>query len=76
MEVVAVAVNSKHRVVIPKAVRKALGVGPRDSLLFVIDGGSVAVRIRPASLTTALRGLHADLWSARGGCMDERSSWE
>lgn len=76
MEAIAVPMRSKHRVVIPKAVREVLGIGPQDSLLFVIDGGIVVVRTWPANVTAALRGLHAELWPALGGWTDERSSWE
>lgn len=75
LQAVAVPIRSKHRVVIPKAVREALGIGPQDSLLFVIDDGTVVVRTWPASVTAALRGLHAELWPALGDWTDERSSW-
>ncbi len=77
MQAVATQVSTKYQVVIPKSVREALDIRPHDSLLFVIDGDTVIVRPRPASLTTALRGLHAELWPDPDAWMEEeRSSWE
>ncbi len=77
MQAVITPISTKYQVVIPRPVREALGIQPQDSLLFVIDGETVSVRPRPASLTTALRGLHADLWPDPETWLEqERSSWE
>ncbi len=77
MQAIATQISTKYQIVIPKPVREALGIRSQDSLLFVIDGDTVIVRPRPASLTTALRGLHADLWPDPDGWLEaERSSWE
>ncbi len=77
MQAVATQISTKYQVVIPKLVREALGVRPQDSLLFVMDGDTIIVRPRPASLTTALRGLHADLWPDPEVWLEgERASWE
>lgn len=77
MQTVTTPISSKYQIVIPKPVREALRIRPRDSLLFIIDGDTVIVRPRPASLTTALRGLHADLWPDPDRWLEEeRSSWE
>jgi AbrB family looped-hinge helix DNA binding protein len=77
MDVVASQISGKYQVVIPKPVREALGVRPQDSLLFVMDGDTIIVRPRPASLTIALRGLHADLWPDPEAWLEgERASWE
>ncbi len=77
MQAVTAQISSKYQVVLPKAVRQALGVQPQDELLFVIEGDAVIVRARPASLTTALRGLHADLWPDPETWLEtERASWE
>jgi AbrB family looped-hinge helix DNA binding protein len=76
MQAIAAQISTKYQIVIPKPVREALGIRPQDSLLFVIDGDTVIVRPRPASLTTALRGLHADLWPDPDGWLEEeRASW-
>ena len=45
MQAVTASISSKHQVVIPKAVREALGMGPDDQLLFVINGDTVIVRV-------------------------------
>jgi AbrB family looped-hinge helix DNA binding protein len=77
MQAVAAQISSRYQIVIPKPVRQALGIGPQDALLFVIEDGTVTVRPRPASLTTALRGLHAELWPDPDRWLEEeRSSWE
>ncbi len=77
MQVTATQVNAKYQVVIPKTVRERLGLRPQDALLFIIDGDTVSVRPRPVSLTTALRGLHADLWPDPDGSLEAgRSAWE
>jgi AbrB family looped-hinge helix DNA binding protein len=77
MQAVATQVSTKYQVVIPKLVREALGIQPHDSLLFVISGDTVSVRPQPASLTAALRGLHAELWPDPAAWLEEeRSAWE
>ena len=77
MQAVATQVSTKYQVVIPKLIREALGIQPHDSLLFVISGDTVIVRPRPASLTAALRGLHAELWPDPDTWLEEeRSAWE
>ena len=69
--------SGKYQVVIPKAVREALGLGPHDRLLFQIDGGTVILRPRPASFTQTLLGLHQELWPDPDEWLEsERASWE
>lgn len=76
MQAIATQISTKYQIVIPKPVREALSIRPQDALLFIIDGDTVSVRPRPASLTTALRGLHAELWPDPDGWLEgERSSW-
>ena len=70
MQAVTTQVSTKYQVVIPKLVREALDIHPHDSLLFVISGDTVIVHPQPASLTTALRGLHAELWPAPAAWLD------
>jgi len=77
MQAVASQIGLKYQIVIPQPVREALGVRPHDSLLFVMEGDTIIVRSRPASLTAALRGLHAGLWSdPEAWLAGERASWE
>lgn len=77
MKTATARVGAKNQLVVPKAVREALDIGPRDSLLFLIDGDTVLLRARPASFTEALEGLHSDLWADADGWLEgERGSWE
>lgn len=72
-----VRVSGRYQVVIPKPVREALGLKPRDTLLFLVDGDTVFVRPKPASFTEALRGLHGELWPDVDTWLEqERNSWE
>jgi AbrB family looped-hinge helix DNA binding protein len=77
MQAIAARMSSKYQVVIPKAVREALQIGPRDTLLFLLDGDTVTVRPQPESFTEAMRGLHQGLWSDPDSWLEtERQSWE
>ena len=77
MKTISARLGAKNQIVVPKAVREALDIQPRDSLLFLIDGDSVVLLARPASFTEALRGLHRDLWPDADGWLEqERESWE
>ena len=77
MQAIAARVSSKYQVVIPKAVREALQIGPRDTLLFLLDDDTVSLRPQPESFTDVLRGLHQDVWSDPDSWLEtERESWE
>jgi AbrB family looped-hinge helix DNA binding protein len=78
MEAIVTRVSPKYQIVIPRAVREALQLHPDDTLLFLISGGSVILRTRPASFTEAMRGLHKEIWPAdtEDWLEKERASWE
>lgn len=77
MRTFAVQVGAKYQIVIPKAVREALGLGPQGTLLFLVDGDTVMLRARPASFTQALLGMHQHLWRDPDTWLEqERASWE
>jgi AbrB family looped-hinge helix DNA binding protein len=78
LQIFDVHVGAKYQVVIPRAVREALQLEPGDNLIFLVDGEKVTLRVRPASFTTALRGLHRELWPEDPGAWleGERSAWE
>ncbi|MGQ9492058.1 MAG: AbrB/MazE/SpoVT family DNA-binding domain-containing protein [Anaerolineae bacterium] len=77
MQAIPVQIGAKNQIVLPKAIREALGMHQHDVLLFVIENDTVIVRPRPASLTTVLRGLHAELWPVPDNWLEaERASWE
>ena len=77
MTSITARMSSKYQVVIPKAVREALGLEPHDQVIFQIEGDTVILRPRPASFTDALLGLHSGLWPDPDQWMEsERGSWE
>ncbi|MBI1743098.1 AbrB/MazE/SpoVT family DNA-binding domain-containing protein [Candidatus Acetothermia bacterium] len=74
-----ITISSKYQVVIPKAVRKALGLRPGDQLLVQLEDGKIVMRPRPQSYTKHLRGLHKNVWKgleATEYVKRERESWE
>jgi len=77
MVAIAAQMSDKYQVVIPREVRQKLNLQPRDTLLFLIDGETVVIRAKPASFTTTLRGLHADVWPAdlEQWLDEERATW-
>jgi AbrB family looped-hinge helix DNA binding protein len=77
MTTISAQISTKYQVVIPKEVRELMNLQPKDTLLFLIDGGTVVLRPKPKSFTKTLRGLHRHLWSEPEQWLeDERSSWE
>jgi AbrB family looped-hinge helix DNA binding protein len=77
MKAFAARVSAKYQVVIPKAVREALRIRPKDNLLFLVDGETVIIRPQPASFTDTLGGLHRHLWSDPDAWLEEeRGAWE
>lgn len=79
MALCRVTVSSKYQVVIPKAVRRALGLRPGDQLLVRLEDGRVVMRLRPRSYAQHLRGLHKEIWQgvdATEYVNQERESWE
>ena len=78
MKTATVQVSSKYQMVIPKEVRKALGIQPHDHVIFLIDGDRVYLRPRPASFTKTSSGLHAHVWQqpVEDWLREERESWE
>jgi len=72
-------VSRKNQVVLPKEVRRRLGVKAGDNLLFVVRESEIIVRARPASFTKAMRGLHKHVWDkidVDRWLAEERQSWE
>jgi AbrB family looped-hinge helix DNA binding protein len=77
METVSARISSKYQVVIPRSVREALKLTPKDQLLFLMDGETVILLSRPANFTAAMRGLHNGLWpDAARQVEEERIPWE
>jgi AbrB family looped-hinge helix DNA binding protein len=77
MQTIVARMSAKYQVVIPKAVREALRLQPRDRLLFLLDGDTVILRPQPDSFTEALQGLHSEIWPDPDTWLEEeRSTWE
>ena len=77
METISACISSKYQVVIPRSVREALKLTPKDQLLFLMEGETVILLGRPANFTTAMRGLHKGLWpDAARQIEEERTTWE
>ena len=78
MVAISAQVSDKYQVVIPREVRQKLNLQPRDTLLFLIDGDTVIIRLRPNSFTATLRGLHQQVWAdvdVDEWLNQERSAW-
>jgi len=54
-EVHSASLGPKYRVIVPKAIREVLNVGEGDTLLFVVENGTVQVTSR-AQMIQALQG--------------------
>ncbi len=77
MQAIVARMSAKYQIVIPKAVREALHLQPRDAVLFLLDGDIAILRPRPASFTEALRGLHQEIWPDPDAWLEEeRATWE
>lgn len=77
MQTFVARMSTKYQVVVPKAVREALRLQPRDHLLFLLDGDTVILRPKPESFTAALQGLHSEIWQDPDAWLEqERSTWE
>jgi AbrB family looped-hinge helix DNA binding protein len=75
---ISARLSTKYQLVIPREVREALKLQPNDSVIFLIVGDSVYMRPRPKSFTSALTGLHSEVWSANTDewLEVERASWQ
>lgn len=73
-----VKLSSKHQIVIPREVRKQLGLAAGDGLLVEVRGNTIVLVPRPRSYAKRLRGLHKEVWrgvDARAYVREERKAW-
>lgn len=76
---VMVKVGPKYQVVIPKELRKKLGIKPSDKVLVEEIEGVVIVIPRPKSFTNFLKGLGKEVWKGEDATdyvRRERKSWD
>lgn len=57
-----VKLSSKHQVVIPKKVRKKLGLHAGDQLVVEVEGEKVVLHPRPKNYTNYMLGLGRKVW--------------
>lgn len=80
MAIAAAKVSPRNQLSLPKGVRKALGIGPGDTVLFIVEGGQVRLLRRPPDLTDYTYGLGKEAWEKLGGgeafLREERATWE
>lgn len=75
---VTVKVSPKYQVVIPKELRKKLGIKPSDKVLVEEIEGMIIVIPKPKSFTGFLKGLGKEVWEeedATDYVRRERKSW-
>ena len=74
-----VRLSSKNQIVIPKMVRKKLGIGPGDQLIVDLGEKGIFLRVKPKNYTAHLKGLHREVWEGADTnkyVIRERESWE
>lgn len=80
MTIATAKVSSRNQVSLPRGVRKALGIRPGDSVLFIVEDDQVRLVRRPPSLADYTYGLGKEAWQRLGGgeafLREERASWE
>ncbi len=80
MTVAAAKVSPRNQLSLPRGVRRALGIRPGDTVLFIVEGDQVRLVRRPANLTEYSYGLGQEAWRKLGGAeaflREERSAWE
>ena len=67
--------SSKYQIVIPREVRKALGLKPGDRLLVVVSGNCLMLRKKPKSYRKAISGIGRGLYPP-DYLQKERESWD
>jgi AbrB family looped-hinge helix DNA binding protein len=73
-----VKLSGKHQIVIPREVRKQLGLAAGDGLLVEVRDNTIVLVPRPRSYAKRLRGLHKEVWGnvdATAYVREERKGW-
>ncbi len=73
--------SKKYQIVIPKEVRKKMGLGAGAQVaIYPVDEHHAVIAKSPTSYADALQGLGKEVWQALGGAekyiKEERTSWE
>ena len=73
-----VKLSAKYQIVIPRDVRRRLGLEAGDGLLVEVRGNTLVLVPRPRSYAKRLRGLHKEVWGkvdATAYVREERKGW-
>lgn len=73
-----VKLSAKHQIVIPRDIRRQLGLAAGDGLLVEVQGNAILLVPRPRSYTRRLRGLHKEVWrdvDTAAYVREERKGW-
>jgi AbrB family looped-hinge helix DNA binding protein len=74
----AVKLSAKYQIVIPREVRRQLGLAAGDGLLVEVRDKTIVLVPRPRSYAKGLRGLHKGVWGnvdAKAYVREERKGW-
>jgi AbrB family looped-hinge helix DNA binding protein len=74
-----VRLSKKYQVVVPRKVRKKLGLDRGDELVVEARGGKVVMKPKPKNYTEYMRGLHKKVWAdieADKYVKEEREAWQ
>ncbi len=74
-----VKLSANQQIVIPREVRKQLGLAAGDGLLVEVRGNTIVLVPRPRSYAKRLRGLHKEVWrdvDAKAYVREERKGWQ
>ncbi len=75
---VSTKLGKKCQVVIPKEIRRAVGVTEGDELIIEAVDNKIILKQKPKSYSQKLKGLHKDVWKgidAAKYVKKERESW-
>ncbi len=73
-----VKLSAKHQIVIPKEVRKRLGLSAGDRLFVEVHGSTIVLVPCPKDYARYARGLHKEVWEgvdAAAYVRSERKGW-
>lgn len=80
MKAVSAKLSRRYQMVVPKEVRRVLGVRAGDVVLLIIDADGVHLVPRPRNYAAYTRGLGKEVWASLGGGeavhAREQASWD
>lgn len=71
-------VGKKSQIVIPKEIRKTVGISEGDELIVYVEGDRVILKVKPTNYSKRLKGLHKHVWKGidpKKYVKGERESW-